>query len=229
MRHAIALTGLTCAACVDRVSRALAPLDAGVKVTLAPPEAVFSSPPDRAAVAAALSAAGDYGIEGEPPDDSRGWLATYQPLLVIVTLIGLASFAGATESGEVQWHAWMTHFMAGFFLVFGGFKLIDLNGFATAYASYDLLAARSRVYGLIYPFLELALGFAFLFGLWPQAVLIATLVLMGFSSLGVMRALMHKRRIVCACLGTALKLPMSTVTLVEDLGMAAMAAVMLFL
>ena len=47
------------------------------------------------------------------------------------------------------------------------------------------------------------------------------------GSLGVLRALLDKRAIRCACLGTAIKLPMTTVTLVEDLGMAAMAAVML--
>jgi hypothetical protein len=43
----------------------------------------------------------------------------------------------------------------------------------------------------------------------------------------VLKALLDKRAIRCACLGTALNLPMTTITLIEDLGMAAMAAVML--
>ncbi len=117
--------------------------------------------------------------------------------------------------------------MAGFFLVFSAFKFLDLSGFADAYASYDLLAKRWRGYGLIYPFLELALGLAYLFRLELKSALIATVVLMGFSALGVIQALSERRVLQCACLGTALKLPMSTITLVEDVGMAAMAAAML--
>ncbi len=45
--------------------------------------------------------------------------------------------------------------------------------------------------------------------------------------LGVIRALSKRLDIECACLGTVLKVPLSTVALVEDLGMAAMAAGML--
>jgi hypothetical protein len=45
----------------------------------------------------------------------------------------------------------------------------------------------------------------------------------------VLRALWDKRAIRCACLGTALNLPMTKVTLVEDLTMAAMAALMLIM
>jgi hypothetical protein len=50
---------------------------------------------------------------------------------------------------------------------------------------------------------------------------------MGVGAVGVLRVLLDKRSIRCACLGTALNLPMTKVTLIEDLTMAAMAAVML--
>ncbi|CAM6000172.1 unnamed protein product [Sphagnum balticum] len=53
---------------------------------------------------------------------------------------------------------WMRHFMAGFFLVFSFFKLLNLKTFADGYAKYDLLAMRWKPYGFIYPFCELALG-----------------------------------------------------------------------
>ncbi|MBX9683805.1 MAG: hypothetical protein K2X41_08455, partial [Hyphomicrobium sp.] len=61
----------------------------------------------------------------------------------------------------------------------------------------------------------------------PTATNVATIVLMGFSSLGVLDAVRQKRAIPCACLGTVLKLPMSTITLVEDVGMVVMAGLML--
>lgn len=47
------------------------------------------------------------------------------------------------------------------------------------------------------------------------------------SIVGVTQALVQKRRIRCACLGTVFNLPMTTVTFMEDALMAGMALVML--
>jgi hypothetical protein len=55
-----------------------------------------------------------------------------------------------------------------------------------------------------------------------------TLIVMLFSSIGVILAVTNKQKIRCACLGTGFNLPMTTVTIIEDLLMAAMAALMLF-
>jgi len=54
-----------------------------------------------------------------------------------------------------------------------------------------------------------------------------TFALMSFSALGVIKAVANKTQIQCACLGTVFKLPMSTVTIVEDVGMVLMAVLML--
>jgi hypothetical protein len=60
--------------------------------------------------------------------------------------------------------------------------------------------------------------------LQPTAVNLTTLVVMSVSSIGVIQSVLQKRKIRCACLGTVFNLPMSTVTLVEDGLMIAMAA-----
>ena len=133
-----------------------------------------------------------------------------------------SSAASAITSSET-----MRFFMAGFFIVFAFFKLLDVSAFANAYAGYDLLAARWRGWGTIYPFVELALGLAYLASWNLQATLWITVVVMGFSALGVIRAVLSRRNIPCACLGTVFQLPMSTVTIVEDVGMVIMAAMML--
>ena len=123
----------------------------------------------------------------------------------------------------------MRYFMGGFFLVFSFFKLLNLRGFADAYRSYDIVARAWPAWGFVYPFVELALGTACLLNLNPIATNVATLVLMLVGAVGVIKALLDKRAIRCACLGTALNLPMTTITLIEDLGMAMMAALMLVL
>jgi hypothetical protein len=121
----------------------------------------------------------------------------------------------------------MRWFMAGFFLAFSFFKLLDVQGFVTAYRGYDLLAKRSRTWAYAYPFVELALGALYLVNVYPIWVNVFTLVIMLVGAAGVLRALLDKRQIRCACLGTALNLPMTKVTLIEDLTMAAMAGAML--
>jgi hypothetical protein len=117
--------------------------------------------------------------------------------------------------------------MAGFFLVFSFFKLLDVRAFADAYGTYDVVAARWPWYGFVYPFIELGLGAAYVVHAAPLATNVVTLVVMGVSIVGVARAITTKRKIRCACLGTVFNLPMSVVTLVEDGLMLGMAAAML--
>jgi hypothetical protein len=87
-----------------------------------------------------------------------------------------------------------------------------------------VVARRIPAYGYAYPFIELLLGAAYVTGFQPLATNLMTLVVMAVSSAGVIQSLLAKRTIRCACLGTVFNLPMSTVTLVEDGLMVAMAA-----
>jgi hypothetical protein len=119
----------------------------------------------------------------------------------------------------------MTHFMGAFFVVFSFFKLLDLSGFADAYQTYDLIAQKSRAYALGYPFIELALGVSFLMGWNPALTSGITLVVMGISTIGVAKKVFSHQKIPCACLGTIFKIPMTSVTLFEDLLMVGMSVV----
>ena len=117
--------------------------------------------------------------------------------------------------------------MAGFFLVFSFFKVMNLKGFAEGYRSYDVVAKAIPAYGFIYPFIELGLGIAFLTQWQPLATNIATLIVMGVSAIGVVQSLLRKSTFQCACLGTVIKLPLSKVTLFEDLLMVLMSIIMI--
>ncbi len=244
MSTTLTLTGLHCGACVGRVKAALEPLAETVTVTLTPPQAVLSGLNATVEqVVSAVASAGAYTAEAQaapaPVDASANmpisWLATYQPLLLIVLFIaGAATLPQVRASLAMQHvhvvpHEWMADFMGAFFVVFAFFKLLNLRAFAKAYAGYDLLAKRWLGWGFVYPFVELALGLAYLLRFEPTLVAWATILLLGFSAVGVIAAVLQRRAIACACLGTVFQLPMSTVTIVEDLGMVAMAAWMLHL
>lgn len=159
----------------------------------------------------------------EPPKESL------YPLFLIVGFIAGVTLLVAYGTDVWTLESTMRHFMAGFFLVFSFFKLLDPPGFVSAYRGYDLIAKKIPVWGWAYPFVELGLGVAYLLAWMPLATNIVTLVLMLVGAAGVFNALLNKRVIRCACLGTALNLPMTKVTLVEDLTMAVMVGAMLMM
>ncbi|HYD01780.1 MAG TPA: heavy-metal-associated domain-containing protein [Phycisphaerales bacterium] len=245
METTLSIDGMSCGNCVRRLTDAFSkvPGVTSAHVTLSPPEAHLSGSATLADLQAAASAAGPYTVrraaDGAPATNhpqaahaaaspaAEVKKASLYPLVLIVGYIGgTVLTVGFARSGwrVPDWHGVMLDFMAGFFLVFSFFKLLDLRGFADAYQGYDVLARRVRIWAFAYPFIELALGVAYLTR-WNLPVSnSATLLLMVLGSVGVLRALLKKNAIRCACLGTALNLPMTTVTLVEDLGMAAMAA-----
>ncbi len=149
----------------------------------------------------------------------------FLPLIAIFTFISAFTLMQQVLNGWSLPKA-MLDFMAAFFLIFGVFKIMKLKHFATAYASYDLLAQHSKIYAYLYPFLEVVLGLFYLVRFELRIVNIAALTLMAISTLGVLIALFKKRKIECACLGTVFKLPMTKVTLLEDLLMLGMAIYM---
>jgi copper chaperone CopZ len=235
------IEGMHCASCVDKIKNALDPIAESVEVSLTPPllRLNVQDPVTLEDLNARVSQVGSYNLfplqnkTVDSPSDSdekeRGWLATYYPIFLIAGYIAGVSLLVNLSSEGLNRHGFMNTFMAGFFLVFSAFKLLNIQGFADAYATYDLLAKRWHGYGYLYPFLELALGILYLLSIFSFFSHIATILLMGFSSLGVIKALSKKQAIRCACLGTVLNVPMSNITLIEDLAMVAMAFSVLFI
>ena len=87
---------------------------------------------------------------------------------------------------------------------------------------YDIVAKKWKAWGLIYAFTELALGIAFLTGYNPIITNSVTVVVMTVSLIGVLQSVWNKRKINCACLGAVFNLPMSTITILEDVIMIGM-------
>lgn len=163
-----------------------------------------------------------------PPDapspPAKRW-QDYLPLLALFAVTLLAASAKDHAYGpDGRPLRWMHDFMGFFLVIFSLLKLFDLPGFADGFQKYDLLAKKSRRYALAYPFIELALGLSYLAFWRPTTVYAATVVILGFGALGVINALARGLNLKCACMGSILKVPLSTVALTENLGMVAMAS-----
>lgn len=155
--------------------------------------------------------------------------STFQKLLPLISMFGVIAILTAITMYIKQDYSFMTgmmSMMAYFFLIFGLFKLSNLSAFADAYMTYDILAKKSRTYALLYPFIEIGLGVLYFFIIGGIYRDIFTFIIMSIGTIGVWKALQNKDEIPCACLGTVFSVPMTKVTLFENLFMALMALYM---
>lgn len=147
----------------------------------------------------------------------------YYPLIVIVSYVIIGALCTSFSAS----YSFMGNLMGYFFFLFSLFKMLDVPGFARAYAKYDIVAGSIPLWGKIYPFVELGLAVLYLSGQTSASVHVVTAILMGIGLVGVTRSVLDKQKIKCACLGTGFDLPMSTVTIIEDGLMLLMALWML--
>lgn len=237
MTHTYQITGMTCGSCVAKVKDALLKTggvtDAAVQREAPQATVTMQQHVSTAELQAALAQAGPYAIreavaaQHAAPPVAEEASPSYYPLFLIFGYIAGAAVLAQAGQDAFSGMRWMQHFMAGFFLVFSFFKLLNRRGFAEGYRSYDIVARRIPAWGQVYPFVELALGVAYLTGFRPLLTNSVTLLVMGISTIGVVQSLLQRRRFQCACLGTVIQLPLSTVTLAEDLLMVIMSAGML--
>ena len=159
-------------------------------------------------------------------DEDKTKLQQLKPLLLIIFYITTASLL--LQNKDWSLNEFMLDFMGLFCIVFSFFKMLDLKGFPESFKMYDPLAKRIPLYGWLYPFIETVLGLMFLMRFEVDIALVITLIVLGTTTIGVLKTLLDKKHIRCACLGTALKLPMTEATLIENTIMMAMAILMLF-
>jgi len=148
-----------------------------------------------------------------------------KPLFLILLYISVASVLLHRQDWNMQ--DMMLDFMGLFYIVFSFFKMLDLKGFPDSFRMYDPLAKRVPIYAKIYPFIETILGLMFLLRFQVKIALVATIIILGITTIGVTKTLLDKRSIRCACLGTALKLPMTEATFIENAIMLVMATILL--
>lgn len=237
MKQTIPITGMTCGNCVAKVQKRLGghPAIESATVTLSPPQATLTANRELAddELNAWLAPLGHYRISPDLPPPSptlpEKSATTYRPLIILLGYLLAVTAAAMISTGRWDPMLAMRLFMGGFFIAFSFFKMLDLRGFADAYRSYDVVAKAWPRYGFIYPFIELGLGLAYLVNFDPLIVNCITAIVMAVSLTGVLKAVLSKTAIRCVCLGTVFQLPMSTVTIIEDGLMLAMAVTMLLL
>lgn len=231
MTHTYKVYGMTCNGCKAAVEKKLSTLKdvTGVSVDLASEEATITMKshidiktlrevlPEKYKISEKTSVFTDT--------KQKAKLKQLQPLFIIFSFIVIVTIA-------INFNTWNTEnamldFMGLFFFFFSLFKFFDLKGFASSFAMYDPLAKQIPIYAVLYPFMELALGFLFLIRFEVSILLVVTIVILGITTVGITKSLLSKSDIKCACLGTTLNLPMTEATFIENAIMIVMAIVLL--
>ncbi len=229
MEYTYTIEGMTCNNCKKSVEEKLSSLSKINKVSVDLNKKIAVIEADQFIPLSKLSQAlpSKYSIKttGAEQEETSSKLKQLRPLFLIFAYITSASILMHYSDFKIS--AFLADFMGLFFIVFSFFKFLDIKGFATSFSMYDPIAKRVNGYGQLYPFIELALGLAFLFRWNLPIALIGTLLVLGITTIGVVRVLRSKSTIKCACLGSVLNLPMTEATFIENALMIGMSIVML--
>ncbi|MFI1771975.1 heavy-metal-associated domain-containing protein [Thalassobellus citreus] len=235
MKHTYTVTGMTCNGCRTSVEDKLNALEDVVHATvnLEKAEAIIEMTKHISIDVLQKAISDKYTIseknifKNQLPikEEQKSDLQQLFPVFLIFAYIIIASVLLNSKPWDAS--SFMLDFMGLFYIVFSFFKLLDLKGFPKSFKMYDPLAKVVPVYGWVYPFIEVTLGIMFLMRIEISIALIITLTVLGITTIGVTKALLDKKNIQCACLGTALKLPMTKATFIENSIMLVMAIIML--
>ena len=231
MKSKFYISGMTCSNCQKTVSDKIKAYEGvmGVKVSLESGLAEIDSKQNLEVYEISKLLGSKYFVKGDislSKKETKSKLRQLTPLFLIFSYLIMGTFYISSQI-NASYERSMQVFMGLFFIIFSLFKFLDYDSFPTSFIRYDPLAKKIPFYANLYPFLETALGIAFLIEWNLPVVLTITLLVLSITSLGVIKTLVNKTEINCACLGTLLKLPMTEATLIENIIMLGMSCILL--
>jgi glutaredoxin len=160
---------------------------------------------------------------GRPVADPKA--TSYRPVFALFGITALmtlaASYAVAGEAFTWRAAEW---FIAFSMTVLALLKLQNVEGFATMFLNYDLLAKRWVPYSYIYPFAEGLAGVLMIAGALTWVSVPIALFIGSIGAVSVFKAVyIDKRELKCACVGGSSNVPLGFVSLTENLMMIVMA------
>jgi len=227
--------GMTCQGCADKIKQAFNSdiRINSVKVSFETNELTIDSYENfnSAEIESILSGIGDYSIlQNEPNVESKSlqYLRSNKPILLALLVVITLSISLQVPNKNIDLNNLLSTYMGMFFVLFSFLKLFDVRAFSVTFTKYDILAKKIPGFSITYPFLEFLLGLAFL----TQTILIIasiiTLMIMTSQLIGITKVLKNHETIRCACLGSSINLPITHITLLENMVMILMSLYMIY-
>ena len=229
------IQGMTCLGCADTIQTRLRKESdvISAEVSFENEELLLDSkvPVDNEYIDSIISNLGNYNVKSQNANllsKLLEHLNSKKPILLALTIVIVSSLSIQTPFQNFDLDNWFITYMGLFFMLFSFLKLLNIKGFSLTFSRYDLLGKNIPGFSISYPFLEFCLGVAFLTNSLLITANLTTLIFMISQSIGVGNVLRKKEIIQCACLGSSINLPVSYLTLIENLVMVSMSSYMLF-
>ena len=225
MKQRVQILGMTCQNCRRGVEEKIASIEglSHVEVSLEKAEASFTSSTQVSIDLLAKTLGAKYTVNPTASNGERVLPSKWKQLRPLFLIFSYVIIGSVMLTKGDSMALFMTNFMGLFYVIFGFFKFLDYRGFPASFGQYDPIAKRFKLYGWLYPFIETLLGIMFLYQIELEIALWITIIILGTTTVGVAQQLLQKNNIKCACLGTALNLPMTEATLIENSIMLVMA------
>ena len=229
------IQGMTCLGCADTIQTRLRKESdvISAEVSFENKELLLDAkvPVDNEYIDSIISNLGNYNVKSQNANllsKLLEHLNSKKPILLALTIVIVSSLSIQTPFQNFDLDNWFITYMGLFFMLFSFLKLLNIKGFSLTFSRYDLLGKNIPGFSISYPFLEFCLGIAFLTNSLLITANLTTLIFMISQSIGVGNVLRKKEIIQCACLGSSINLPVSYLTLIENLVMVSMSSYMLF-
>jgi glutaredoxin len=150
---------------------------------------------------------------------------TYRPVIAMFAMTALMALAASHAIFGTPFTAHAAQWFIAFSMcVLAIQKLRDVEGFATMFLGYDLLAQRWVPYAYIYPFAEALAGVLMIAGSAKWLSVPVALFIGGIGAVSVFKAVyIDRRELKCACVGGDSNVPLGFVSLIENVMMVGMA------
>ena len=223
MQETFKLEGMTCQGCADTIQNGLNEqsfIDKAI-VSLEENSLVINAKQnlDINSLNSIVSGLGNYKVRPFKTNliaQIINYFTSKKPIVIALLIVILSSVAMQISADEFLLKNFFMSYMGIFFVLFSFLKLLNVSGFSMTFKKYDLISKIIPGFAITYPFIELGLG-----------IILLTLLFMISQSIGISKSLINSEQIQCACMGSAVDLPLSSLTIIENLIMISMSAYMI--
>ena len=228
--------GMTCQGCADNIQSGLNNQSFVTKANVSLQESKLTIEADSGidinSLNSIVTTLGNYKLRPNTTNifsEIINYFTSKKPIVIALSIVILSSLAMQTSDETFSLNKWFMSYMGIFFIIFSFLKLLNVSGFSMTFKKYDLISKIIPAYANSYPFIELSLGIIFL--TQTQSILIyanvLTLIFMISQTIGIIKSLSKSEQIQCACMGSAVDVPLSSLTVAENIIMIAMATYMI--
>jgi hypothetical protein len=157
-------------------------------------------------------------------------ISTIFTTIYIINYVYLRYFKQSSDgnNNELNDNELMNNIMSSILFIFGGLKLFDLQKFSTIFSKYNLISKKIPYYSYFYPFIEIILALALFYRYKIDIIYSLIIILMLISLVSVSISLYRCQELRCGCLGSFFHIPLSYVTISENVIMLLMSFYQLY-